>query len=203
MRRITSLILPVTFLLPSWGALGCGDDDDEPCAEPTYAGDASDEAWRTMVDGEDAVTVGDEHAPTITSPAEGATVSAGDVSLLVSWDSPIARGPAPRRSAVRVAAAPAWLDGLSALVEGTAWAHLPPVTGDVYWVRITVPGQACAIEAVTTELSWQVDGAAWESLQGAAGETASIDVMSAYLTENRITEGPYRPAAPRTVTIGP
>jgi hypothetical protein len=183
---------------------GCGDDEDGGCPEPVYDGDASDEAWRTMVDGDDLAEVGDANAPVLTTPAEDADVSAVDDGLTISWDSAIARVQPPAdRGMSPPPAAPGWFDDVRELFEGTAWAHLPPVTGDIYWVRIRVPGRECVVEGLTTELSWEVTGAAWDAVRAATGQSVTIDVTSAYLTENRITEGPYRAAEPRAVTIVP
>lgn len=179
--------------------LGCGDDDDGGCAEPTFEGTASDEAWRTMVDADDQVTVGDPNGAVITAPTEDAVVPSTDASLPIEWDSALARAGAPRPAAP-ANEAPGIGESLRGLVEGTAWAHLPPVTGDVYWIRITVPGRACVVEGLTTSTSWDVRGDDWEAVKAATGPV-TIDITSAYLTENRITEGPYRPDAPRTITI--
>lgn len=196
-----SLLLLATLHLMG---LGCGDDDDGACPEPVYGGDASDEAWRTMVDGDDLAETGGPNAPVVTEPAEGDDVSASSASLTITWASAIARlDPSAPGGSSPGPSVPGWLEEVRGLFEGTAWAHLPPVTGDIYWVRIGVPGRACLVEGVTTELQWEVTGAAWEALGSATGQSITIDVTSAYLTENRIIEGPYRAAEPRTVTIVP
>jgi len=202
LRRLGRSVGPCLALLV---LSGCDGDDDSGCPEPVYEGDASDEAWRTMVDGDDLAQVGSANAPDVTAPAEGAEVSAAADGLPISWDSAIARISLPARRPIRTrpGEAPGLLEDVRALFEGTAWAHLPPVTGDIYWIRIQVPGRECAVQGITTELGWEVTGAAWEAVRAASGQSVTIDVTSAYLTENRITEGPYRPAEPRTVTIGP
>lgn len=192
----------LTVLIFSCGLSCCGGDDDPSCGEPTYFGDASDEVWRTMVDADHHAVDGDPSAPALVEPDDGAEVSAADDGLRISWTSPIAAlGPTRRRSAPGLHD-PSWLEAVGALVEGTAWAHLPPVTGDVYWVRLTIPGRACAVEAMTTDLEWTVAGADWDAVKAAKGQTVQIDLTSAYLNENRITEGPYR-APSRSVTIAP
>ncbi len=152
--------------------VGCSGSDD-PCGEPAYGGDATDEAWRTMVDGEARVMTGHAEAPTIVEPTGGQTISAGAGPMLISWTSPIAKVP-----------------------------HLPPVTSDVYLVHITVPGRECPIALLTTEEEWRLDASSWDLMRSAGGNL-SIEITAAYLAENRITEGPYRPAAPTTFTIGP
>jgi hypothetical protein len=157
--------LTVILLLAS---VSCGGDD--PCGEPGYGGVASDEAWRTMVDGEARTRVGDPEAVTITAPAEGEVVASAP---RITWTSPL-RKP-----------------------------HLPPVTSDIYLLGIAVPGRACPVEMLTTEPHWQLDAAQWAALRAAAGQTVSLQVTSAYLKENRITEGPFRPEAPRTFVVAP
>jgi hypothetical protein len=81
----------------------------------------------------------------------------------------------------------------------SAEAHLPPFTGDIYWVQVKVPGRECPVEMLTSNLEWPLDAATWDTLRGAMGQDLSIQVTSAYLVENRLREGPYRLAAPRTV----
>lgn len=193
------------FFLFSLGLLsclsaGCGDDDGA-CGEPAYEGEATDEAWRTMVDGYADATAGAD-APAITTPADDADVPADGEGLDVAWDSTISLAPSIPRAPRRAAPAPGLLDRAGALFEGTAWAHEPPITGDVYFVRITVPGAACPVEVLTTNLSCSIDGAGWDEIRAATGPV-TIDVTSAYLTENRITEGPFRASTPTTVTIAP
>ena len=73
----------------------CGEDAPaDPCGEPMYAGEATDEAWRTMVDGEDRAAAGDPNAPVLSAPTEGQVFAASDAPPRFSWTSPIALGPA-------------------------------------------------------------------------------------------------------------
>ncbi|MFP2931617.1 hypothetical protein ACLESO_41815, partial [Pyxidicoccus sp. 3LG] len=92
----------------------------------------------------------------------------------------------------------AWLGNL---VLPTAEAHLPPFTGDLYWVQVTVPGRTCPVEMLTSNLEWQLDAATWETLRGAVDQDLSIQVTSAYLVQNRLREGPFRLAQPLTVRM--
>jgi hypothetical protein len=182
-------------------AAGCG-GGSTGCGEPVYAAGATDEAWRTMVDGESSATAGDAHAPSFTTPSEGQAFASSDGAPVFAWTSPIAlSGPGATRF-VATAQRSRW-DRLLGLFIGTAEAHLPPVTGDIYFIHIHAPGRDCSYDVLTTDLSWQVDDAGWAAMAGAAGQTLSIDITSAYLTENRITEGPYQPASPRTFSVAP
>jgi hypothetical protein len=148
-----------------FGVAACGGDDD-PCGEPAYGGGGTDEAWRVMVDGEPRAMAGHAMAPVFTAPAAGAMMPAAGAAPRVAWTSPLARKP-----------------------------HLPPVTDDVYLVRIAVPGRTCPVMLLTTQLEWQLTDAQWGVLRAAPGDM-SVSIVSAYLDENRITEGPFAPAAP-------
>ena len=153
----------------------CGSDD--PCGEPRYGGAATDEAWRTMLDGRARVTAGGPDAPAFASPSEGQVLAKTGAAPRLSWTSPLARKP----QAVRPP-------------------HLPPVTDDVYLVEIRVPGDSCPIDLLTTELEWQLADDEWTRLKAATG-TVTVDLIGAYLVENRITEGPFSPAAPLSLRV--
>ncbi len=185
-------------------ASGCKDDTpDDPCGEPIYGGAATDEAWRTMVDGEARATA-DAKAPSFTAPTEAQTFTATDSPPVVSWTSPLALAPRSPSNVVP-ASRTAWarvLGVLGSLVEGTAEAHLPPITGSVYFLHFDIAGRTCPYNVLTTNLDWQIDAAGWAAMKAATPRSAiSIRIVSAYLTENRITEGPFKPAVARTFKI--
>ena len=48
------------------------------------------------------------------------------------------------------------------------------------------------------DLSWQPDATTWAEIGKHANEALSVQVMSAYLVQNAVTEGPYRLETPRT-----
>lgn len=177
----------------------------DPCSEPTYEGAATDEAWRTMVDGEDRAQVSATNAATFTLPAEGQEFAKDDPPPRFAWASPLAQSRvSPRTPFAQAGPAHTWRsfgDRLLSLFVGTAYAHLPPVTGDLYYLQIDVPGRTCPLRVLTTNLYWQVDDPSWALLRAAAGQTISVRILSAYLTENRISEGPYQPALPRTFKV--
>lgn len=189
-------------------ALAPACDNDEPeadeCGEPLYGGDATDEAWRSLVDAKDKATASAE-AVTLESPTEGQAYIGTDAPPTWRWTSPIASltpGAAPLTPSPQVRprdegrSVLAWLGNL---ILPSAEAHLPPFTGDIYWVQVTVPGRTCPVEMLTSNLEWQLDAATWDTLRGAIGQDLSIQVTSAYLVENRLREGPYKLATPRTV----
>lgn len=178
----------------------CGKDATE-CGEPLYGGNATDEAWMTMVDAQKRA-VSAERAVALASPAPGERYAADAPPPRWTWTSPLraslVRPASDSRLALahpRVKRSPlAWL---GELLLPTAEAHLPPYTGDIYWVRVTVPGRACPVEVLTSELEWQLDAATWSTLGEARDQDLSIEVTSAYLVNNQLTEGPFRPESPR------
>jgi hypothetical protein len=93
----------------------------------------------------------------------------------------------------------AWLGNL---LVPTAEAHLAPFTGDLYWVQVQVPGRQCPLEVLTSDLEWQLDEGTWTTLRDAAGKDLTVQVTSAYLVQNRITEGPYQLASPTAFRVG-
>ncbi|CAM3738145.1 hypothetical protein G4177_01270 [Corallococcus sp. ZKHCc1 1396] len=186
------------------GLTACSGDDEDPkpeCGEPLYAGGATDEAWRTLVDARSRPQ-DSSRAVTLLSPEAGQTYVTSEAAPLWRWTSPLrASLQRPGRGGPSPVARPretgrsvlAWLGGL---VLPAAQAHLPPYTGDLYWVKVQVPGRQCPLEMLTSELQWQLDDGSWRTLRDAAGQALSVQVMSAYLVQNRITEGPYTLAQP-------
>lgn len=190
-------------------ALATSACENEPveCAEPLYGGGATDEAWHAMVDVKTR-PIDSSRAVTLLSPAEGEVYPADAAPPTWEWTSPIASLERPRaRGALAFQAAPhpsrsftAWL---GELLVPTAHAHLPPYTGDLYWVEISTPGAECPVaQVLTSELSWQLDANTWAELGKHAGKELTVQVMSAYLVQNRVTEGPYRLGTPRTFRRG-
>jgi len=192
-----------TFLLAAATlAASCGK------CEPFYAGSATDEAWIEMIDTYDSATTPSAcAAPTVTTPAEGEVLAGTrlewDPGCLAMAPAPAPAGP-PTRLAVRAGCArdgllARWADAVADLVSTRAEAHLPPITGPVYYVEIPVPGDRCGALALTTDQFWEMDADTVSLLRGAG--TLSITITGAYLTENNVTEGPYRAATPRTFSV--
>lgn len=180
---------------------GCGSEDCS-AIEPAYVGDASDEAWRVLLDARaDASSTGD--VPVFTAPAADAALPAA-TSPTFSWDSPlrIAAASAPTVAPAR-RGPPGLLEGpfraLSALVFPTARAHLPPVTGDIYFLEVDVPGRCPVAGLTTADLSFTFATSDWEAI-AAGGGARTARLLSAFLVDNRITEGPFV-AAPLTFSI--
>lgn len=196
-RRILASFCGAALLL-----LGsaCGKEEEQTCGEPLYGGSATDEAWMTMVDAQKKAADSSK-AVTVTAPTEGEVLST-NTPYRVSWTSPL-RASLERNSPGRLAMASprpsrgplAWL---GELLVPTAQAHLPPYTGDIYLVQVTVPGRECPVQVLTSELSWLVDQDSWDIMADAKEQPLSIQITSAYLQDNRLKEGPFRMATPRT-----
>ena len=177
-----------------------------PCGEPLYAGGATDEAWRTMEDAKNQPQ-DSSRAVTLTSPEPGQSYFTDQAAPLWRWTSPLRASlehPVPPMREVRPRESKrsvlAWLGNL---VLPTAEAHLPPYTGDLYWVKVYAAGRECPIaQVLTSELQWQLDGGSWQTVKDAAGKELSVQVVSAYLVQNRITEGPYTMGSTVPFTMG-
>src|SRR5437868_9741592 len=184
-RRILASFCGAALLL-----LGsaCGKEEEQSCGEPLYSGSTTDEAWMTMVDAQKKAADSSK-AVTVTSPGEGEVHSSNVPPLRISWTSPL-RASLERDTPSRLALASprrsrgplAWL---GELLVPTAEAHLPPFTGDIYLLQVTVPGRECPIQVLTSELSWLVDEDSWNIMADAKEQPLSIQITSAYLQDNR------------------
>ena len=172
--------------------------------EPIYAGLATDEAWRVMVDAQGRATADGANAPVIETPSDAQVLSSTEDAPTLRWTSKlqVMLTPAPGDASYSGARRPTSpFDVLTEMLIPTAHAHLPPITGDVYFVELDIPGRPCPWGILTTNLDYPLDGETWAQLQAVPGQTITMNITSAYLTENRITEGPFK-AAPRTFVVG-
>ncbi|MBX7100700.1 MAG: hypothetical protein K1X89_23505 [Myxococcaceae bacterium] len=187
----------VTLLLVS----ACGGGT---CPEPRYGGKATDEAWRSLVDAEARATVDAAKAPGFSVPMPDQAFPAASAPTFTWASTLVVRPETP--GVHRYAAAPpprsAW-QHLSDLVVPSAWAHLAPITGPVHLLRVAVPGRTCPVELVTTQTTWALAADEWKVLTDAKGKTFTLSAVSAYLEQNRVTEGPYRPASTLNFTVSP
>jgi hypothetical protein len=188
MKRALVLTLAVAALA------GCSGGS---CPDPFYDGKASDEVWRTLLDAESRAKADDAKAVTLFFPSAGEKIPSANPPTF-NWSTPLTaaktRLPSPR---------PSLLTQVGGWVYGSAWAHLPPVTGPVHLLRIKVPKRTCPIELVTTRTEWIPSTEAWTQLKDTGAQTLSLDVFSAYLQENRISEGPFHLSKPLTFSVGP
>lgn len=177
---------------------GCTEDCTE--VEPAYAGDATDEAWRVMLDGRADAITGDDDAAVFTAPSDEDDLGE---SPTFAWSSGLQvamapTSPLPGRHRQRRGVQRAF-DDVAAMILPSARAHLPPVTGAVYLLEVDVPGKTCPVAGFTTELSFAFDDDDWRTVLADGGER-TVRMVSAFLTENRITEGPFE-SAPLALTV--
>jgi hypothetical protein len=197
MMRVLKTLGATALLLTG---VGC---ESEPECEPLYAANATDEAWHGL---EDALQKAPDssRAVTLLSPSEGQVYTGADAAPQWEWSSPLSsvleQGGTKGRLALqaRPRTGPSVLSWVGELLIPTAHAHLPPYTGDLYLVEVSVPGRTCPVRVLTSELAWQLDTESWNTLREAAGNALTMQVTSAYMVQNRVTEGPFRMATPRT-----
>jgi len=179
-------------------------DSSSECGEPLYAGKASDEAWRALVDVKQR-PANSSMAVNLVSPTEGELYATDAAPPRWEWTSPLRASldrPRPGMLAASPRSSRSFTAWLGELLVPTAHAHLPPFTGDIYWVEVSTAGGKCPVaQVLTPDLSWQLDANTWAQL-AKSGQSFSIQVTSAYLQENRVTEGPYTLATPRTFRRG-
>ena len=196
------LLLAPFIVLPLAWSTGCA---EEGCPEPSYGGRASDESFRTMVDARDQAVADETNAPVVTSPENEALLDSEGAAPTFSWTSALklSMGPSALPAPATRPRGPSLIDVMSELVIPKAHAHLPPVTGDVYLVEVTWPDRECPVAAHTTDLEWQLDKDSWDALKEWRGgeESLSLTIISAYLNENRLSEGPFKTSAPTTFRL--
>ena len=203
MRRVSSRLLLVIALglVAAAAAHGCS-EDAPPAAnldDVIFEGLASDEAWLTIA--EATVTDDPSGASWLFAPT---TFMRSGAAPTFTWTAALPGVRGPRRSPARSlprdeGSLELFARGLGDLVHPVAHAHLPPVTGDVYRLIFTVPGQPTPLRVLTTDRTFTPGGAALTKLAAATGPI-SLDFVRAYLMQGRVMEGPFRLP---TITITP
>lgn len=180
----------------------CGVEESTKCPAPTTAGTATDEVPLVFQDAKEFAK-DDPAGPQVSSPLADQTFAKDGDAPTFSWSDELAvvtprlpRTFAPQ--APRSPKTPGFFESLSHLVIGTAWAHLPPVSGGMYLVGVTLPDDECPVATVTSDLSLVVDDPLWKRLQDSDGPF-TFDLKSAYFIEGRILEGPYQTTRSFTV----
>lgn len=77
--------------------------------------------------------------------------------------------------------------------------HLPPVSGEIFWLRAHLPN-GCDFDMATMASTLQLDDASWATLVLTKGKV-TLELVRAYVQDNRIVEPPVRVAKPRTITV--
>jgi hypothetical protein len=153
--------------------------DDCTVEPPSY-----DEAFLALLDAQAREMVDEANAPAVISPREGEAVS-------------LAAGPPTLRWSER---------GATTIVPGGAAKgvkrHGCIVSGNVFWLRLRI-GSAEPVHILNLDAAWTVDATTWSKLMAAQGQTVTLEIIRAYLNQNRLLEGPFRAPSPRTFQIGP
>jgi len=164
------------------------DAGQDPGPAPIYAADSTDEAWRSMADAKARTQVSATSGSTFTSPTEGQTVAAS-VPFTFTWTTPL------------IAMAPVRHKRGGIGFFSTAHAHGTPVTGDIYWLFFKLPGVAEPMTVLTTEGSWTPTDDEWTRLKAAGDGQIEAEIISAYMTENQVTQGPFKAEGVRRFRI--
>ncbi|MFI5289598.1 MAG: hypothetical protein ACHQ17_08105 [Polyangia bacterium] len=197
-----------TFLLAIVFLSGCGGPATGPLREPDeYTGCATDEHWRTFDDQEKFAMVSDAQAPSVTMPAEGASVPFA-MKPTFTWTE---SGTAPGMPLGDVAhdgpacasCCPEWNTGAITTM------HLPPVSGDVYDLQFSSGGKVF-YRVLTTIQEWlppDVSNSsmiqAWQSFKG---KQVTLKIWRMTLLRNDLVpgtpSGPFVATQPFTFSVG-
>ncbi len=74
-----------------------------------------------------------------------------------------------------------------------------PLTGAVYRLTFTIPGEGTVIVA-TTDTSYTPDATIWGQMKGASGRIM-LEIVGASMNAAAISDGPYKQATPRSFGI--
>ncbi len=169
-------------------SVGC----DQGTAPPTiddviFEGAASDEAWVAV----DEATPTDDTSGWLFAPTRFARAA---TPPSFTWARPEGARRQRRTPPFEPHAEPPiehFARGLAELLHPVAHAHLPPVSGDVYRLIFTIPGDAAPLRIFTTDPSYTPAGSAFTKLAATTGPI-SLELVRAYLMDNRVMEGPFR-----------
>jgi len=189
--RLLFVFAALTLSALLWPGCAHDEDVDPSLADVIFEGSASDEAWLAI---DEAPTTDDPTGASWTfTPTRWSRTGAAPTFTWMSALPGVHRRrtpnvtPARRESHTRDALA----HGLAQFLFPVAHAHLPPVTGNVYRLVFTIPGNAAPLRVLTTDRSFTPGSAAFASLNRATGPI-TLELVHTYLLTNRVMEGPYR-----------
>lgn len=208
------------FLLGSLASACHGHSDDEEGAgadeyfyscENAPAGVtifATDEAYRVFVDkiAATGLVTDDTQAAQLTAPAADSTLSAATPPqfAFTAGTAALDRA-APARVRVCPSRRSTWAriwDRLSPI--GTAWAHCPNVTGQLYLFQLTADGAtAPAYSALLSVSTFTPTAAPWKkALAPLVGKKMKLTLARGVFSMGQIQLGPFVGATPVTFTVG-
>jgi hypothetical protein len=153
-------------------AAACGGDDDGD-SDVVALDDASDEVALTLLDRLDRgdVEEDDAVAARLVSPTDGTTIAAG-APVMLEWQ--------PTQSTLR---------------HGRT-------TGDFVVLRVTCDGVGAPIVVVGIESTeWECDEDHWAEIVDGGGGPCTVEVVSAYVSDGIVEEGPYVPSDVPSFTV--
>ena len=185
-----------TIAMLAWlAAAGCG--GATASREPDeYTGCGSDANWRAFDDQEPSSTVADATGPNVIMPAAGTTVPASPQPKFAWQQDPNdpgqPDGDVPYMGPGCTDCCPQFNTGALTTL------HLPPISGDVYDLQLTVDGKV-AWRVVTTLQEWGPSDTLWASWKG---KTVSLQIWRMSVLRNDLKQGPYVATQPFVFTVG-
>jgi len=166
---------------------GCDEGTIPGIEDVIFEGAASDEAWVAISE----ATPTDDTSSWLFAPTSFARAAAAPS---FAW-SRVAAARRQRRTPPVEPQAERPIEhfarGLGEFLHPVAHAHLPPVSGDVYRLVFTIPGDAAPLRLLTTDPNYTPAGAAFTKLAATTGPS-SLELVRTYLMDNRVMEGPFR-----------
>jgi hypothetical protein len=185
-------------------------DCEDAARPPALTVFATDEAFKEFVNSDAASppTRNDALAPHLTTPATPANLSASVPPTFVFQPTRTAAAE-HRPPSTRLAAAPrairrnrGLVRWLSSLVEGTAWAHCPAVSGDNFLVRV-IDRDTTIYTALLSVTSFTPTAQMWnKALDGRLAHTLTVTIERATFSTGKITLGPYVATTSPMFTVG-
>jgi hypothetical protein len=178
----------VIALVAASASIGCDEGTTPPTIDDViYEGVASDEAWVAIAE----ATPTDDSSGWLFAPTSFARAA---TPPSFTWSRPAGarrqrRTPPLEQHDERPIEH--FARGLAEFLHPVAHAHLPPVSGDVYRLVFTIPGDAAPLRVLTTDPSYTPAGSAFTKL-GATTGPISLELVRTYLMDNRVMEGPFR-----------
>ena len=151
------------------GQAGIGREPDE------YVGCSTDESWVSFDEASNIVS--DTEAPAFTAPATSGTTLTNVASDFAWKVTPTIAGTAAGDSA---RTCEQWNTGFATL-------HLPPVSGTLYDLQLSVGGEV-KHRVITTLQKWKASDGVWASF---AGQTVTASLRRMTVLQNHRKEGPF------------
>lgn len=196
--KTQSLFSAAVFAASLFTALSLSSCGGPKCPQPTYAAKATDEAYYALVDAEKRIVTDDAKAPKL-DLADGAQIS-GSERLTFRWTSSLTSSVFPPPQVAPQREPEPWY---RRWLLSQAHAHGAPVTGPIFWIKVALAdSKACPVAGLTTETNWTPTTEDWAKIVEGGGKR-TVTAISAYMSENRVAEGPFQSSQTRSFTVSP